>query len=78
MIADDKQVEKINDLFDFYHKWPQCRQHAVSLKERADIGSKSRETLHWLIELADRIGKSDLDADKGSDLGQDLGQRDAS
>jgi hypothetical protein len=49
-----------NDLIDFYRRWPEFRQTAVALAWRADLSPAERETVHWLIQLADRVGDEDL------------------
>jgi hypothetical protein len=49
-----------SDLIDFYRRWPEFRQTAVALARRADLSPAERETVHWLILLADRIGEHDI------------------
>jgi hypothetical protein len=49
-----------SDLIDFYRRWPEFRQTAVALADRSDLSSSERQTLHWLIQLADRVGEHDL------------------
>jgi hypothetical protein len=53
------------DLIDFYRRWPEFRQTAVALARRADLSPAERETVHWLILLADRIGEPDLQPRSG-------------
>ena len=48
------------DLIDFYRRWPEFRQTAVALARRADLSPAERETVHWLVQLADRVGDEDL------------------
>jgi hypothetical protein len=50
-----------SDLIDFYRRWPEFRQTAVALARRADLSPAERETVHWLILLADRIGEHDIE-----------------
>lgn len=57
----DNNKKQIIDLIDFYRKWPSLKKHAVTLKSNADISEDEKETLHWLIKLADRVGKSDIE-----------------
>ena len=49
-----------SDLIDFYRRWPEFRQTAVALALRAELSPAERETVHWLIQLADRVGDEDL------------------
>jgi hypothetical protein len=49
-----------SDLIDFYRRWPEFRQTAVALAQRADLSPGERETVNWLILLADRIGEHDI------------------
>jgi hypothetical protein len=49
-----------SDLIDFYRRWPEFRETAVALARRADLSSAERETVHWLIQLADRVGEHDI------------------
>ena len=57
----DNNKKQIIDLIDFYRKWPSLKKYAVTLKSNADISEDEKETLHWLIKLADRVGKSDIE-----------------
>ena len=56
----DDQKIKIKDLIDFYRRWPQLKKYLVELEDAKDISSNAKETLKWLIKLADRVGKSDI------------------
>jgi hypothetical protein len=49
-----------SDLIDFYRRWPEFRQTAVVLAQRLDLSRVERETVNWLILLADRIGEHDI------------------
>lgn len=49
------------DLIDFFRRWSGFRQVAVGLAARPDLSPAERQTVHWLILLADRVGKRDLD-----------------
>jgi hypothetical protein len=51
-----------SDLIDFYRRWPEFRQTAVALALRSELSLVERETVHWLILLADRIGEHDVGA----------------
>jgi hypothetical protein len=48
------------DLIDFYRRWPEFREIAVALAQRADLSVAQRETINWLILLVDRIGERDI------------------
>ena len=49
-----------SDLIDFYRRWPEFRQTAVALAQRPELSPAERETVNWLILLADRIGDHDI------------------
>jgi hypothetical protein len=49
-----------SDLIDFYRRWPEFRHTVVALARRADLSPAERETVLWLILLADRIGEHDI------------------
>jgi hypothetical protein len=49
-----------SDLMDFYRRWPEFRQTAEALAERPDLSVLERQTLYWLIQLANRVGEDDL------------------
>jgi hypothetical protein len=48
------------DLFDFYRRWADFRPAAVGLADRPDLSASERQTVHWLVLLADRISEHDL------------------
>jgi hypothetical protein len=50
----------IRDLADFHLRWPEFRGKAVKVAQSANLEPIDRETIMWLILLADRIGKRDL------------------
>jgi hypothetical protein len=49
-----------SDLFDFYRRWPEFRQTATSLTASPYLSFVERQTLGWLIELADRVREDDI------------------
>jgi hypothetical protein len=56
------------DLIDFYRRWPEFREIAVALARRGDLSTEQRETLSWLILLADRVGEQDIEPrERGKD-----------
>ena len=48
------------DLIDFYQRWPDFRLAAVCAAECPNLSAMERQTISWLIQLADRIGDHDL------------------
>ena len=50
----------VRDLIDFYRRWPEFRPHAMLLTDRPDLPPVERETVRWLILLADRISERDV------------------
>lgn len=59
----DKNKLAIKDLMDFYKKWPHLKKQIVDVETNIDMPDDGKEILHWLIQLADRVGKSDLRAE---------------
>ncbi|EPX81621.1 hypothetical protein [Litoreibacter arenae] len=55
-----KGPEPITDLLDFYDRWPLLRVEMKALSEGNLLNEDERETLSWLILLADRVGPADL------------------
>jgi len=47
-------------VIDFYRRWPEFREIALRLAQRADLSAGQRETVEWLIRLVDRIGERDV------------------
>jgi len=70
MSSDDGEVDKpsnpeggqapVRDLIDFYRRWPEFRQSARRLVDRTDLSDAERMTVHWLVQLADRVSEGDL------------------
>jgi hypothetical protein len=60
MMTLKKEAEPINDLLDFYDRWPSLRGSMQALSEDHSLSESQRETLSWLILLADRVGPADL------------------
>ncbi len=49
-------------LVDFLEKWPDThRPAAITLLQRDSINSDEKFVLEWLVKLADRVGKEDID-----------------
>ena len=54
------------DLIDFYQRWSDFRPVIEALAERSDLSRLERQTVHWLMQLADRIGERDVQPGKRS------------
>ena len=52
------------DLIDFYQRWPDFRPTVAALADRADLSLPERQTVKWLMQLADRISEHDVQAVK--------------
>ncbi|WP_143079756.1 hypothetical protein [Bosea lupini] len=50
----------VRDLADFHLRWPEFRRRAVDVSQSAFLKPQDRETIMWLIRMADRIGPRDL------------------
>jgi hypothetical protein len=60
----DNPVSKeppVRDLADFHVRWREFRNKAMNARDNAALGPEERETIAWLIRMADRIGRSDLE-----------------
>lgn len=53
--------EPPRDLIDFYRRWPEFRKVAVEVSSRPDLSPLQRDTVNWLMLLADRVGERDVD-----------------
>ena len=58
--AEKRAVRPPADLIDFYRRWSEFRAGAVALTKREDLPALGRQTVEWLIRLADRIGERDI------------------
>ncbi|MGB9369039.1 MAG: hypothetical protein WCE79_23800 [Xanthobacteraceae bacterium] len=50
----------MRDLIDFYRRWSEFRQTAERLADCAHLSPSERQTVRWLIQLADRVSEQDL------------------
>jgi hypothetical protein len=50
----------IRDLADFHLRWSEFRDTALKASQSPALISRERETILWLIHMADRIGTRDL------------------
>jgi hypothetical protein len=48
------------DLIDFYQRWSDFRPMVEALADRTDLSLLERQTVQWLMQLADRISERDL------------------
>jgi len=55
-----RRREPPQDLIDFYRRWSDFREVASAIARRADLSPLQRETVKWLVMLADRIGEQDI------------------
>ncbi|WP_156640259.1 hypothetical protein [Bosea sp. PAMC 26642] len=50
----------IRDLADFHLRWSEFREAALKASNSSALATQERETILWLIRMADRIGRRDL------------------
>ena len=50
----------VRDLADFHLRWREFRPGMIDLARSRDLTPVQRETLGWLVQLADRVGGRDL------------------
>lgn len=48
------------DLIDFYQRWADFRPAVMRLADRSDLSELERQTVTWLLFLADRISEHDI------------------
>jgi hypothetical protein len=49
-----------HDLIDFYRRWSDFRPMVEALANRPGLSVSERQTVHWLMQLADRVSEHDL------------------
>jgi hypothetical protein len=52
---------KVRDVADFHLRWREFRPVAKALGQSARLTEVESDTLHWMVELLDRIGPKDLE-----------------
>lgn len=57
---DDRKPDSPRDLIEFHLRWREFRPLAKQALESSALSSGERETLHWLIMLADRVSAEDI------------------
>jgi hypothetical protein len=50
----------VRDVADFHLRWAEFRPLAESAQARKSLPARERDTINWLIRLADRVGQHDL------------------
>lgn len=49
-----------HDLIDFYQRWSDFRPVVAALANHSGLSVSERRTLHWLMQLADRVSEHDV------------------
>lgn len=49
------------DLIDFYRRWPEFRPMVEALASHSGLSALERQTVQWLMELADRVSEHDVE-----------------
>lgn len=57
---------EIEDLVDFFGRWPNTRRKALNLLESPELDSEQANILKWMIFVIDRVGPADLDNQEGT------------
>ncbi len=60
MVKTPKSTEDIEDLVDFYQKWPDLRDVAMGLSRDGRLDRRERIILQWMVRVVDRVGPVDL------------------
>lgn len=50
----------IEDLVDFYKRWPDLRSDAESILEQKTLEPRQRVVLEWMLMVVDRVGPADF------------------
>ncbi|MGL4438431.1 MAG: hypothetical protein ACRCUE_04105 [Bosea sp. (in: a-proteobacteria)] len=56
----DQATRPVRDVADFHLRWPEFRTDILALVAKGELTPAQRETLRWLVQMADRIGERDL------------------
>lgn len=51
----------IEDLVDFYKRWPELRQEALAIQNAPRLAADKKALLEWMIMVIDRVGPADLE-----------------
>ncbi len=60
MTDERANMPMIEDLFDFYQRWPDLRPRMVRLVTSTRLEAEERAILNAMIDLVDRVGPSYL------------------
>lgn len=61
---------EIEDLVDFFGRWPNTRQTAVKMLEDPKLDPEQATVLEWMIFVIDRVGPADLGSQEGQSYDQ--------
>lgn len=61
-IASDDSIE---DLVDFYRRWPDLREEATKLQRAPFLTTEQASILNWMVLVIDRVGPADFDPPTG-------------
>lgn len=56
-----KRLHAVSDLFEFYENWPNLKPIAQNMRNNPDMSEADKLMLKWLIHLADRITRRDIE-----------------
>lgn len=51
----------IEDLVDFYQRWPELRCQALEIQSEPQLSQSKRDLMEWMIMVIDRVGPADLE-----------------
>lgn len=60
-MAAPEEFEPIEDIVDFYNRWPKLRSVATQMSECNDFSEREKRVLDWMITVIDRVGPADID-----------------
>lgn len=53
--------DPIEDLVDFYKRWPDLRDEATRLQRASFLTTEQASILNWMVLVIDRVGPADFD-----------------
>ncbi|MEM7490308.1 MAG: hypothetical protein AAF390_14400 [Pseudomonadota bacterium] len=62
-MTDERPPHGIDDIADFYAKWPQLRPRMEALARSPRRTAEDRIVLDWMMRVVDRVGPVDLHPD---------------
>ena len=57
------RYEPIEDIVDFYRRWPDLRSEAEQIMTDAQLDEEQKTLMKWMVFVIDRVGPADLEAD---------------